>query len=139
MPVRAIPCLLYRDAPGMIDWLSHAFGMRLQVSHADDHGGVAHAELTLGDSVIMLGSWRADGDYAQLCAHPADAGLNSQSVYLVVDDAFAALARVQARGGAIVRGMRVGTQSGDSFICRDPEGYLWCVGTYAPAAYGCGP
>jgi uncharacterized glyoxalase superfamily protein PhnB len=51
--------LSYRDAPAAIAWLiTIGFAVvRLQDGEA---GSVAHAELTLGDAVVMLASVDAD-------------------------------------------------------------------------------
>jgi uncharacterized glyoxalase superfamily protein PhnB len=60
-----IPCLRYRDAKYMIGWLRDAFGFRLQAVYEDGSGGVAHAQLTLGSGMIMLGSLREDDSSAK--------------------------------------------------------------------------
>src|SRR5215813_7701653 len=57
---RVIPCLRYRDAKRMIGWLCDAFGFRAQAVYEDGSDGIAHAQLTLGDGMIMLGSLRDD-------------------------------------------------------------------------------
>ena len=43
-----IPCLRYRDAPRMIEWLCKAFGFERHLIVEDGKGGIAHAQLTLG-------------------------------------------------------------------------------------------
>jgi uncharacterized glyoxalase superfamily protein PhnB len=50
-----MPCLRYRDAKRMISWLCDAFGFRPQAVYEDGSEGVAHAQLTLGNGMIMLG------------------------------------------------------------------------------------
>jgi uncharacterized glyoxalase superfamily protein PhnB len=57
-----IPCLRYRDAPRMIEWLCQAFGFERHLVVEDGKGGIAHAQLTLGPGMIMLGSARGDND-----------------------------------------------------------------------------
>ena len=52
----AIPCLRYRDAPAAIDWLRRVFGFEKHLVVPDTDGGIAHAQLTLGGGMIMLGS-----------------------------------------------------------------------------------
>src|SRR5215470_18418595 len=44
----------------MIGWLCDAFGFRAQAIYEDGSDGIAHAQLTLGDRMIMLGSLRDD-------------------------------------------------------------------------------
>ena len=54
------PALYYRDAHAAIDFLERAFGFRRRLVVPDDQGGVAHAELTFRDSVLMVGSAKPD-------------------------------------------------------------------------------
>src|SRR5690349_18392 len=50
------PCLSYRDAPAAMEWLKWAFGMKEMLVVPDENGGIAHAEMSIGDGVIMIGS-----------------------------------------------------------------------------------
>lgn len=50
-----ISAMRYRDPHKMIDWLCDTFGFTRKAVHDDGNGGAAHAELTLGDGMIMLG------------------------------------------------------------------------------------
>ena len=70
---RVIPCLRYRDATRMIGWLCDAFGFRAQAVYEDGSDGIAHAQLTLGDGMIMLGSLR-DDRFSQVQSTPAALG-----------------------------------------------------------------
>ncbi|CDP50084.1 VOC family protein [Paradevosia shaoguanensis] len=126
-----IPTLIYEDAPKMIDWLCDTFGFTPRAVYPDDKGGVAHAELTLGDGMIMLGSPK-DNEFNQVQSTPKALRGVMQSPYLVVEDAQAVFDKVALTGGMIVGELRRDTESGDTFICYDPEGYLWCIGTYNP-------
>ena len=58
MPATIIPSLRYRNAPAAIEWLCRVFGLRKNLIVPDDSGGVAHAQLSFGDGMIMLGSVR---------------------------------------------------------------------------------
>ncbi len=54
-----IPTMRFHDAPRAIDWLCEAFGFAQHlVVPGEVEGTIAHAQLTLGDSMIMLGSHR---------------------------------------------------------------------------------
>ena len=127
-----IPTMSYRDAPKMIDWLGEAFGFQRRMVIDDGKGGIAHAELTLGNGMIMLGTERAD-QFGRLQQTPRALGGTTQSAYIVVSDAEGAYARAKAAGAEIV--MELKTQSyGRTFSCRDPEGHLWNFGDYDPWA-----
>ncbi len=48
------PYLIVDDAAGTIRFLQTAFGAEELRRHEEDEGGIRHAELRLGDSVLML-------------------------------------------------------------------------------------
>src|SRR5262249_53396296 len=98
---RVIPCLRYRDAKRMIGWLCDAFGFRAQAVYEDGSDVIAHAQLTLGDGMIMLGSLR-DDRLSQVQSTPAALGGTTQSPYLVVADADAIYHSAVAAGAEIV-------------------------------------
>ena len=50
------PYLYYEDTPAAMDWLARAFGFRERLRSTDADGSVRHAEMELGDAVIMMGS-----------------------------------------------------------------------------------
>ncbi len=129
-----IPCLTYRDAARMLQWLCDALGFQRRSVFDDGAGGIAHAELTLGTGMIMLGSQQKDGAFAGLQSTPATLKGTTQSPYLVVADADAVHARVVALGGEIVMPIEDKPYGGRAFSCRDPEGHLWNVGSYDPWA-----
>jgi uncharacterized glyoxalase superfamily protein PhnB len=60
-PPSIYPFLQYADAPAAIAWLETAFGFRTVMSHPDGKGGIAHAELQLGQGMVMLGSRQTEG------------------------------------------------------------------------------
>src|SRR5215467_7280891 len=128
---RVIPCLRYRDAKRMISWLCDAFGFRAQAVYEDGSDGIAHAQLTLGHGMIMLGSLR-DDRFSQVHSTPAALGGTTQSPYLVVADADAIYHSAVAAGAEIVIEIKDEDYGGRGFCCRDPEGHLWNVGTYDP-------
>jgi uncharacterized glyoxalase superfamily protein PhnB len=131
MSSRIIPTLRYRDAPRMIDWLCEVFGFARHAVYEDGKGGVAHAQLTLGPGMVMLGSAR-DDEFGRLQSSPADLGGTKQSPYIVVADADEVYARARAAGAEIVIEIKDEDYGGRGFSCRDPEGHLWNVGTYDP-------
>jgi uncharacterized glyoxalase superfamily protein PhnB len=128
-----IPCLRYRDAPRMIEWLCSAFGFKRHLVVDDDRGGIAHAQLTLGPGMIMLGSARTGDDrFGRLQSTPEVLGGTTQSPYLVVPDADEIYRRAKAAGAEIVIEIKDADYGGRVFSCRDPEGHLWNIGNYDP-------
>jgi uncharacterized glyoxalase superfamily protein PhnB len=128
-----IPCLRYRDAPRAIEWLCQVFGFEKHMVVAGENGSVAHAQLTLGSGMIMLGSVSDQGEYGKLIVQPGDiGGAQTQTTYLTVDDADAVYRRVREAGGAIEIEIVDEEYGGRGFTCRDLEGHVWSVGTYDP-------
>ena len=140
MPSPVIPCLLYRDAPAMIDWLCATLGFRVHARYDDDQGGVAHAELILCDGMVMIGSTRETG-FGSLQSAPAGGELGgaktAASIYLALPDADAVEAAhdaARAAGARIEQPLSSPAHGGRAFALRDPEGALWSLGSYDPWA-----
>lgn len=131
---RVIPAVRYRDAQGAIRWLCDVLGFEARAVYSNPDGSVAHAELTLGTGMIMLGSL-VDNDFGRLIAQPGDlGGKETQCPYLVAPDVDEVYARVKQAGGEIVREIVDQDYGGRDFACRDPEGHVWSVGSYDPWA-----
>jgi uncharacterized glyoxalase superfamily protein PhnB len=129
-----IPCLAYRDANAAIDWLCRVIGFEKHLVVPGPDGTVAHAELRLGDGMIMLGTV-SDSHYGRLIKQPDQiGGAETQSPYVIVPDADAVHARATAAGAEIVIAIKDESYGGRGFAFRDPEGRLWNVGTYDPLA-----
>ena len=126
-----IPTMRYRDAPAAIDWLCGVLGFSRHLVVPGDDGAVAHAQLVLGDGMIMLGS-AGDDAYGRLVKVPGPDGANTQCACLVVDDPDAVHERAVAAGAEIVWPLEHPEYGGVFFACRDPEGHIWNVGSYDP-------
>ena len=131
MSSTVIPTLRYRNAPQMIDWLCETFGFARHLVVEDGSGGTAHAQLTLGAGMIMLGTARDDA-FGQLQGTPAGLGGTTQSPYVVVADADAVYVKAKAAGAEIVMPIRDEDYGGRHFSCRDPESHLCNFGSYDP-------
>jgi len=129
-----IPTMRYHDAPRAIEWLCRAFGFEKVMVVPGDAGTIAHAQLSFGNGMIMLGS-AIDSEFGALVKPPEDPDrINTQSAYVVVGDADAHYARAVAAGADIVMELRDESYGGRHYSCRDPEGHLWNFGTYDPWA-----
>jgi uncharacterized glyoxalase superfamily protein PhnB len=129
-----IPGLRYRDAPAAIEWLCRVFGFEKHLVVPGEGGTIAHAQLAFGNGMVMLGSV-VDSEFGRLMKQPDEVGgVETQSPYLVVDDADAVYKRAKAAGATIVIDIKDEDHGGRGFGCRDLEGHLWYVGTYDPWA-----
>ena len=129
-----IPCLRYRDASAMIDWLRRVFGFEKQLVVPMEDGAIAHAQLRLGNGMIMLGSvLKHETEFGKLMKQPDEiGGAETQSAYIVVPDADAVLARAVAAGATVSIPIKDEDYGGRGVTFRDPEGHIWNVGTYDP-------
>ena len=129
-----IPVLRYRDAPAAIEWLCLTFGFEKHLVVPNDDGTIAHAQLSFGNGMIMLGSVLNDEtEFGLLMKQPDEIGGGStQSAYVVVTDADAIYASAKAGGARIAMQIRDEDYGGRGFSCYDLEGHLWSFGTYDP-------
>jgi uncharacterized glyoxalase superfamily protein PhnB len=75
-----IPVLRYRDAPAAIEWLCQTFGFEKNLLVPGKDGTIAHAQLSFGNGMIMLGSVK-ESEFDRLMKQPDEiGGAGSQSV-----------------------------------------------------------
>jgi uncharacterized glyoxalase superfamily protein PhnB len=127
-----IPGMRYRDAVAAMDWLEKTFGFeRHSVSMNPGGRTVEHAEMVFGNGMIMLGSDSNKTPYSPYMTSPAEtSGRETRSTSLIVSDTDAIYATAKAAGAEMIFDLRAMDYGGKAFTCRDPEGYLWSVGSY---------
>jgi uncharacterized glyoxalase superfamily protein PhnB len=127
MPAPAFyPNLLYADADAAIEWLERTLGFERGEVHRDDDGKIAHAELSLDSSVIMLGT-------AGVGREPfRSLGAGGGLVYVAVDDVDSLYERARGAGADVALELMDTDYGSRDFTLRDPEGTLWSFGTYRP-------
>lgn len=119
------PALKYDDAPAAVDWLQKAFGFAAHAVHKTPDGSIAHAEMTLGNAMIMFGSvGKPDA------ANPWTT--ERQGIYMLVPDIDAHYARAKSAGAEIVRPLADTPYGAREYSARDCNGHLWSFGTYDP-------
>ncbi|MGI9410490.1 MAG: VOC family protein [Hyphomicrobiaceae bacterium] len=127
-----VSALRYRELGAAVVWLCNAFGFKKHKIVANDNGQVLYAELSFGDSMVMLGS-TSDQKVGQFLTQPDQVGgAETQTCYLVVDDVEALHERAKAAGAEFVSVIEHDENGGRSFGCRDLEGHIWFFGSYAP-------
>jgi uncharacterized glyoxalase superfamily protein PhnB len=119
------PALRYRDARAAVDWLARAFGFERHAVHDGEDGQVAHAEMRLGNGMIMFGALRPPDPANPWTTEPF-------GIYAVVEDIDAHYGRARAAGAEIVRDLADTSYGGREYSARDLDGHLWSFGTYRP-------
>jgi uncharacterized glyoxalase superfamily protein PhnB len=123
------PFLGYQDVPAAVAWLSAAFGFKQGAVIPSSGKSIVHAEMHVGDGVIILESATQKTTWNTPATH---------GIYVYVEDVDAQFRRAQTAGAKIVRKIeetiwRDGTRS---FRVLDPEGYQWSFGNYKPSSAG---
>jgi uncharacterized glyoxalase superfamily protein PhnB len=128
------PYLMYEDATAALSWLCKAFGFRERLRYAEPDGRISHAELTLGDGVVMIGS---PGEGYQ---SPATHGHRGTMIAVTVPDVDAHCDRARAAGATIVSEPKDQPYGERSYRARDLEGQDWSFGQHvrdvAPEDWG---
>lgn len=120
------PYLIVSDGADAIEFYKGAFGALEHERMQDDSGKVRHAEISIGNSRIML----ADESPELGALSPKTIGGLPVSIHLYVEDVDAVVAN------AVAAGARVTRQVADQFYgdrvggVIDPFGHRWFVGTH---------
>ena len=119
------PYLAVDDAAGAIEFYTKAFGANERGRMAAPDGTIAHAELEIGDSLVML----SDPLPQFLTRPPKELGGTSASVMMYVEDVDATVKQAIDAGATIER--EVEDQFwGDRFgAVQDPYGHIWTIAT----------
>ncbi|MEY4730211.1 MAG: hypothetical protein RL020_1369 [Pseudomonadota bacterium] len=131
-PATIIQNLRYRKAASAIEWLCLAFGFEKHLVVPGEGEVIHHAQLRFGNGMIMLSSV-IESEFGRMMVQPDEInGAETQSAYLIVNDADAVYARAKSAGAVMVIDIKDNDYGGRGFSCRDPEGHLWSIGTYDP-------
>jgi uncharacterized glyoxalase superfamily protein PhnB len=117
-----IPSLIYKDNRAALKWLQNAFGFEASEVLTDASGNIAHAEMSHGDGVVMIGS-----EWADWTRSPASlGGKNTQRVHVRIErDIDAHCARARAAGATIAMEPADQFYGERSYIAVDLEGHHW--------------
>ena len=120
------PYLILSDAAGALDFYKRAFGATETVRMPGPDGKIGHAEIRIGDSVIML----ADEHHDMGALSPKTLGGSPVSLMIYVQDVDSVARQAVAAGAKETRPVEnkfYGDRSG-SFA--DPFGYEWHISTH---------
>lgn len=129
-----IPTMKYKNAQKAIDWLCNAFGFEKRLIVEGENNTIAHAQLTFGNSMIMLSS-ENENEYGKLVKVPESLNRNNtQAPYIVVEKIDDHYEKAVAAGAKILIAIKDEQYGGRGYTCEDTEGYLWNFGSYDPWA-----
>jgi PhnB protein len=118
--------LAVEDASKAIDFYKQAFDAEETIRMPGPDGSVAHAELQIGDSKLML----SDPFPQSTVRPPSQRGGTTASIFMYVDDVDATFEQAQ-QAGATVASPLEDMFWGDRFgTLADPFGHVWSVATH---------
>ncbi|MGH2451205.1 MAG: VOC family protein [Candidatus Limnocylindria bacterium] len=122
----ATPYLAVDDAAKAIEYYKKAFGAKERARMEAPGGKIGHAELEIGDSLVML----SDPFPQATTRPPKELGGTSASVFMYVEDVDAVVKRAVEAGATVT--MEIEDQFwGDRFgSVEDPFGHLWSIATH---------
>ena len=112
------PYLIVEGAPKLIAFLKHTFNAEEATRMNGPDGRVAHAEVKIGDSFVMLSD--ATGEYKPV----------ESQLYVYVDDIDLTYKRALEAGATSVREPKNQFYGDRSASVRDPTGNIWGIATH---------
>jgi PhnB protein len=120
------PVLVVKDAARAIDFYKSAFGAKERMRMAGPGGAVVHAELTIGDQMIMLGPESPQsGD-----KDPQALGGSPVRIHLYVSDVDSTVKQATSAGAKVVVPVSNQFYGDRSGRIQDPFGHLWIVSSH---------
>lgn len=120
------PYLIIRNAASAIDFYKKAFGAIELFRMPQPDGKIAHAEIKIGDSPIMLSDEHPDLGFKS----PQTLGGSPVSILLYVDDVDSVFNQAVAAGGKIDKPVEDKFYGDRSGSLTDPFGHLWHIATH---------
>jgi PhnB protein len=120
------PYLIVHDAAAALDFYKKAFGAVETVRMPSPGGKVGHAEIRIGDSVVML----ADEFPEMQHKSARTMGGSPISLMIYVEDVDARVAQAVAAGGKLVRPVADQFYGDRTGGVDDPFGYHWYLATH---------
>jgi len=123
---RVMPYLIVDGAAAAIDFYREVLGAQERLRVPGEDGRVAHAELQVGDAVVMLADPQPDrGVFA-----PGHFGGSPVSLMVYVEDVDATFAAAVARGSTSVHDIEDQFYGDRSGTLTDPFGHQWTIASH---------
>jgi PhnB protein len=125
---RVTPCLTIQGAGKAIEFYADVFGATERMRFPGPGGTIAHAEIQIGDSVVII----ADEDPQHETKAPPPAGLpgSPASLFIYVDDVDAVIARAVELGASLQRPAEDQFYGDRDGYIIDPFGHGWTIASH---------
>lgn len=122
----ATPYLICKGAAKAIEFYKEGFGAQELMRLEAPGGTVGHAEIRIGNSIIML----ADEHPQMGAVSPETLGGSPVSIMLYVEDVDSRFDQAINAGGTVVRPVQDQFYGDRSGTLKDPFGHQWTIGTH---------
>ena len=135
------PMLSYEDVGAAVEWLGRAFGFpeRTGQRYTEPDGTVTHAEVAVGDGVIMLGHPSPDYEgprkHAEHCEQARkwrEPGYVVDGIHVLVDDVDAHFRWAKSAGATILSEPEDRPCAERVYRVEDIDGHRWMIGQRIP-------
>ncbi|HEV3040522.1 MAG TPA: VOC family protein [Candidatus Angelobacter sp.] len=123
-----MPYLIVKGAAQAIDYYKKVFGATEVMRMEQPGGKIGHAELKIGNSVIMLAD--ENPNMGQGYASAATIGASPVSLYVYLPDVDRVVERAVAAGAKTLKPVQDQFYGDRSGFIQDPFGHLWGVATH---------
>lgn len=131
---RLSPYINVADARAAVTWYVEVFGgTQRGEAHVNADGTIGHAEISLGDGVLMLSE--PSGLWPEVPVAPPAGPTHSHTLHLMVSDVDVATERAAARGATVERAP-ADQPYGRGAVIVDPFGHRWILLTQSWGAAG---
>jgi PhnB protein len=123
---RITPYLCVDGAAQAIDFYTDVFGMQERMRLPADEGKIGHAELELGDAIVMLSDEYPEQDFLS----PRSVGGTPLMMHIYVEDVDRVVERAVQAGATLLREVRDEFYGDRTGQIEDPYGHRWNVATH---------
>lgn len=120
------PYLFIKGAANAIDYYKRVFGATERMRMPGSNGRVMHAEIQIGDSIVML----ADEHPEMGARSPQTVGGASSSLHVYVQDVDAVAKKAVDAGAQLARPVQDQFYGDRSGTIVDPFGHIWSIATH---------
>jgi PhnB protein len=120
------PYLFIKGAADAIDYYKNVFGAKERMRMPGPNGRVMHAELEIGDSIVML----ADENLEIGAKSPKTLGGTSSTLHVYFDNVDNIAEKAVKTGATLVRPLKDEFYGDRAASIVDPFGHMWSIATH---------
>jgi len=120
------PALIVKDGNAAIEFYKKGFGAEERHRMKSPDGRIGHAELRIGDSIVML----TDEFPEMKCLSPKSIGGSPVSMYIYVEDVDDTINKAVSAGAKVLDPVKDQFWGDRHGRIEDPFGHLWFIATH---------